>query len=275
MGMSLSPDTDAREDRPSEFVEALAKGLAILETFDENHPDMTLSEVAKRVGLSPAAARRSLLTLKALGYVGQEGKRFHLRPKIMALGSSFYFSARIEEVLLPDLRSLVERFGDASSVATLDGHSVIYVAHHSRQRARRAAAVAGAVYPAFATSMGRVLVAAKPDDELADWLDRLEPVPLTSKTCLDKARLRDELMQVRANGYATTVDQLDYGITALAVAVRDTEGNTIAALNTSGYTGLVTPEQLVAERLPELRAIASHIASQLSRYPVLATMLRS
>lgn len=273
--MLLSPDMDASDERPAEFVEALAKGLAILESFDASHPDMSLSEVAKRVGLSPAAARRSLLTLKALGYVGQDGKRFHLRPKIMALGSSFYFSARIDEVLQPDLRSLVEQFGDASSVATLDGHSVIYVAHHSRQRARRAAAVAGAVYPAFATSMGRVLVAAKADGELDQWLKDLAPVPLTSKTCLDKARLRDELMRVRENGYATTVDQLDYGITALAVPVRDFEGRTIAALNTSGYTGLVTSEQLVAERLPELRTTASHIASQLGRYPVLATVLRS
>jgi IclR family pca regulon transcriptional regulator len=273
--MVLSPVMDDKGDRPAEFVEALAKGLAILECFDAGHPDMTLSEVAKRVNLSPAAARRSLLTLKALGYVGQEGKRFHLRPKIMALGSSFYFSARIDEVLQPDLRALVERFGDASSVATLDGHSVIYVAHHSRQRARRAAAIAGAVYPAFATSMGRVLVAAKPDDELDDWLEVLQPVPLTSKTCLDKALLREELMRVRANGYATTVDQLDYGITALAVPVRDHEGKTIAALNSSGYTGIVTPEQLVEERLPELRVTASHIASQLVRYPVLATVLRN
>lgn len=272
--MASPPSRDGTDDRPSEFVEALAKGLAILESFDESHPDMTLSEVAKRVSLSPAAARRSLLTLKALGYVGQDGKRFHLRPKIMALGSSFYFSARIDEVLQPDLRSLVERFGDASSIATLDGHNVIYVAHHSRQRARRAAAVAGALYPAFATSMGRVLVAAKPDDELDQWLDELEPVPLTSKTCLDKKRLRDELMQVRENGYATTIDQLDYGITALAVPVRNFEGVTIAALNSSGYTGIVTPEQLVEERLPELRVTASHIASQLGRYPVLATVLR-
>jgi IclR family pca regulon transcriptional regulator len=82
------------EDRPAEFVEALAKGLAILECFDASHPEMTLSEVARRVGLSPAAARRSLITLSALGYVGQREKRFHLKPRIMALGSAFYFATR-------------------------------------------------------------------------------------------------------------------------------------------------------------------------------------
>lgn len=263
------------DDRPEGFVEALAKGLAILESFDSSHPDMTLSEVARRVGLTPPAARRSLITLKALGYVGQDGKRFHLRPKIMALSSAFYFSARIDEVLQPDLRGIVERFGDASSVATLDGHHVIYIAHYSQQRARRAAAVVGARYPAFATSMGRVLVAAMDDDRLESWLASLEPTPLTAKTCTDKCELRAELMRVRAEGYATTVDQLDYGITALAVPVRDQEGQTVAALNSSGYTGMVTPEELVAERLPELRITASHIAHQMARYPILATVLRS
>lgn len=262
-------------DKPAEFVEALAKGLAIIEAFDGRHPEMTLSEVARRVGLSPAAARRSLITLMTLGFVGQDGKRFHLRPKIMALGSTFYFSARIEQLLLPDLRAVVERFGDASSVGTLDGQDVIYVAHHSVQRARRAAAVEGARYPAYATSIGRVLLAALPDDRLEAHLAALEPRPLTSKTLTDKAELRAELMQVRADGYATTVDQLDYGITAIAVPIRDQEGRTVAALNSSGYTGLVTPEILIGERLPELRVTASHIGHEMARYPILASMLGS
>jgi DNA-binding IclR family transcriptional regulator len=132
---------------------------------------MTLSEVARRVEVTPAAARRSLITLMELGYVGQTGKRFHLKPRIMALGSAFYFAARVDELLQPDLRRIVERFGDASSVGTLDGQDVIYIAHVSVQRARRASAVAGARYPAFATSIGRVILSGLPDDRLDAWLD--------------------------------------------------------------------------------------------------------
>jgi IclR family pca regulon transcriptional regulator len=260
-------------DKPAEFVEALAKGIAILESFDASHPEMTLSEVAKRVGLSPAAARRSLLTLQALGYVDQTGKRFHLRPKIMTLGSAFYFSARIEEVLQPDLRELVEKFGDASSAGTLDGEDVIYVAHVSVQRARRAAAVMGARYPAFATSLGRVLLAGLSDEALERYLSKVRLTALTSRTITDTEALRREILVVRETGYATTVDQLDYGITALAVPIRDMEGRTIAALNTSGYTGIVTPETLVAERLPALRQAASHIAHAITRYPVLQSII--
>ena len=268
----LEPEIEAGE-RPAEFVEALAKGLGILESFDAGHPEMTLSEVARRVGLSPAAARRSLITLQALGYVGQTGKRFHLCPKIMTLGSSFYFSARLEEVLQPSLRELVEKFGDASSVGTLDGEDVIYIAHVSVQRARRAAAVSGARYPACATSLGRVLLAGLPDEALDRYIATTRLKPLTSKTITDAEQLRREILAVREAGYATTVDQLDYGITALAVPIRNVEGRTVAALNTSGYTGMVTPENLVAERLPELRQAASQIAHAITRYPVLQSIL--
>jgi IclR family pca regulon transcriptional regulator len=262
-----------QRDKPAEFVEALANGIAILEAFDAAHPEMTLSMVARRVGLSPAAARRSLMTLETLGYVGRRDKMFHLRPKLMALGSAFYFSARIDEILEEDLRGIVEEFGDASSVGSLDGEDVIYVAHASVQRARRATAVTGARYPAYATSMGRVLLAGLPDDALENYLQQVTPKKLTSKTCTAPEGLRAAIMEARREGYATTVDQLDYGITALAVPIRDADGTTIAALNTSGYTGLVTPDQLVKDRLPALQRTASHISHQLTRYPTLRSVL--
>lgn len=273
--MALSAVIEPLEDeqRPAEFVEGLAKGLAILECFDATHAEMTLSEVSRRVNLSPAAARRSLITLQTLGYVGQHNKRFHLKPKVMTLGSAFYFSARIDEVLQPDLREIVQQFGDASSVGTLEGSDVIYIAHNSVQRARRAAAVVGARYPACATSLGRVLLAGLNDEDLDRYIANVRPEPLTSKTITDPQVLRQKIIAVREAGYATTVDQLDYGITALAVPIRALDGRTVAALNTSGYTGMVTPESLVAERLPTLQATASRIAHAMSRYPILQSQL--
>jgi IclR family pca regulon transcriptional regulator len=237
------------------------------------HPEMTLTEIARRVNASPAAVRRSLITLTVLGYVGQSAKRFHLRPKVMSLGSAFYFSARIDDLMLPHVRHVVETFGDASSVATLDGHDVIYIAHKSRQRARRASAIAGARYPAHATSMGRVLLAGLPDDVLNAYFDTVKPQALTSMTVISVTELRRIIAVVRRTGYATTVDQLDYGITALAVPIRSPEGATVAALNSSAYTGMVTPEQMIAERLTELRITATRIAEAIIRYPVLASAL--
>jgi IclR family pca regulon transcriptional regulator len=264
---------DGGEERPTEFVEALAKGIAILECFTAAHPQMTLSEMARTVGLSPAAARRSLLTLQALGYVGQINRRFHLKPKIMTLSSTLYFSVGIGDVLQPDLRELVQEFGDASSIGTLDGEDVIYIAHSSVQRARRAAATIGARYPAFATSLGRVLLAGQPDDKLDAYFAALKPSALTQMTVTDVPTLRGLVQQVREQGYSTTVDQLDYGITAISVPIRDTDGRTVAALNSSGYTGLTSEQKLVEERLPALRAAASRIGLSLTRYPVLQTIM--
>lgn len=261
------------EDRPPDFVEALAKGLSILECFDAGHSQMTLSEIARRVSLTPAAARRSLITLMTLGYVGQAEKRFFLRPKVLGLGSAFYFSARIDELLQPELRRLVEQFGDASSVATLDGADVIYVAHFSVQRARRATAVVGARYPAHATSLGRVLLAGLTPERLDRYFETAEIAALTNKTLTDPGKLREEIAAVRERNYSTTVDQLDYGITALAVPIRGKDGTTAAALNSSGYSGMVTPEQLVRERLPELQATASRIAVSMARYPILESLI--
>lgn len=265
--------TRERTERPAEFVEALAKGLTILESFDAAHGEMTLSEVARRAMLSPAAARRSLITLMEMGYVGQTNKRFHLRPRVMSLSSAFYFSARIDELLQPDLRQIVDLFGDASSVATLDGDDVVYVAHCSVQRARRATAVVGARYPAHATSLGRVLLAGLDDDALRHYLTRMTPVALTSNTVTDKKKLRALVAAARKDGYSATVDQLDYGITALAVPIRRGDGKTIAAINSSGYSGHVDVEQLIAERLAELRATASRISRTFARYPVMESMI--
>jgi len=272
LSTSSSPPP-AEMERPPEFVEALAKGLAVLEAFDAAHPDMTLSDIARRTGTSPAAARRSLITLMALGYVGQNGKRFHLRPKVMSLGSGFYFAARIDEFMAPELRQIVDTHGDASSVAMLDGGDVVYIAHHSTQRARRATAVVGARYPAHATSLGRVLLAGLEDAALDAVLGAMQPAALTSRTVTDKAELRHLILTAREQGYATTVDQLDYGITALAVPVRAADGRVVAALNSSGYTGLTTPEDMVATRLADLRAAAGRLSAATARIPALSAVL--
>lgn len=264
---------DFSEHRPKEFVDGLAKGIAVLESFGPERSEMTLSEVARHVGISPPAARRALLTLEALGYVAQKGRKFSVRSKVLALGSSFYFSARIDQVLLPELQRIVGMFSDAASIATLDRRDVIYLAHHSEQRARRARAVVGARYPAHATSMGRVLLAGLEVEAFEAWLEGGELMPLTTRTVTDRNLFREIIKQTRERGYATTVDQLDYGITALAVPVRGASGVTIAALNSSGYTGMVTVEELVSERLTELQSIASSLEASIRRDPVMAAMI--
>jgi IclR family pca regulon transcriptional regulator len=245
----------------------------VIEGFDAQHPDMTLSDIARRTGTSPAAARRSLLSLMALGGVGQRGKRFHLTPKVMLPGGAFHSPVRVDEVLGPKVRHVVETFGDACSVAVLVGQEVLYIVHASASRARRASTVVGARYPGFATSLGRVLLAGLPDHGPDGHLGALEPARLTNRTLIDKDELRRAIACARDEGHATTDDQRDYGITALAVPIRGPDGRTVAALTSSGYAGMVTPEDMIRDRLAALRATASRIEAAVARYPVPGSLL--
>lgn len=253
-----------------EYVDALARGLRVIEAFDESHPQMTLSEVARRTGMSPAAARRSLHTLAALGYLRHVGKRFLLSAHVLTLGASYLRTVHVEELLLPELRRLVGKFGDAASVTVLDGFDILYVAHYSEQRASRLIAGIGVTYPAFATSTGRVLMAGMSDDALARFLAGSRLEPRTENTVTDPGALRSIVRQARQSGYATAIDELDYGITALAVPIRSPAGTVVAALNSSGYTGRLDIATMIADRLPDLRESAARISQALARYPHLA-----
>jgi IclR family pca regulon transcriptional regulator len=262
-----------RDKAAPEFVEALAKGLAVVEAFDEGHAEMTLSEVARRAGITPAAARRSLHTLTTLGYVRHVNRRFVLGARVLLLGAAYLRAAHVEEILLPELVRLVRRFGDAASVTVLDRHDILYIAHHSEQRARRMTAGIGVTYPAYPTSMGRVLLAGLPPQAFAAYLAGLRTEKLTDFTVTDHGKLAAIVARARRNGYATAVDELDYGITAIAVPIRDGEGRVVAALNSSGYSGRVGVDEMIDTRLPELRESAMRISQALARYPTLARSL--
>jgi IclR family pca regulon transcriptional regulator len=266
---NVIPSTTAPQVKEGEFVEALARGLLVIEAFDENHSEMTLSEVARRVGVTASTARRSLWTLASLGYVRQVNKKFTLSARILTLGSAYLRATHIEDALVPELRRLVAMFGDAASVSILDGHDILYLGHVSQQRGLRPTASVGITYPAYATSMGRVLLAGLSPVEFEKYLVEAKLEKLTAQTEIDPRRLRAIVQEARIRGYATAVDQLAYGITSLAVPVIVRPGHVVAALNSSGYTGSSNPKIMVAKRLKELRLSASRVAGMLTRHPAL------
>ncbi len=256
-------------DTNKEFVEGLARGLSVIQAFDAAAPELTLSDVARRTGLSPATARRSLHTLVQLGYVRCVNRRFLLTPKILTLGSAYLRSAHIEDALLPELRRLVKVLGDAASVAVLNGDDILYVAHHSEQGATRPVAGTGVTYPAYATSLGRVLLAAQPDEAVERYLRTARLERLTDVTETDPGRLLEIVRNVRGDGYSIVVDQLAYGVSSIAVPIMAGPGRPIASVNSSGYSGRLSAETLVETRLAELRRTAGQISETLLRYPAL------
>lgn len=259
-----------------EYVGGLTKGLAVIEAFDAGHAEMTLSEVARRALITPAAARRSLHTLVKLGYVRHVNRRFMLSARVLVLGAAYLRAAHVEEILLPELRRVVSRFGGASSVTVLDRGQILYIAHYSEERANRIFAGVGVSYPAYPTSMGRVLLAGQPAEELEAYLKTVCMEKLTEFTVTDREKLSGIVAKARKDGYATAVDELDYGITALAVPIRDAEGRrVVAALNNSAYSGRVKIKDMIAERLPELMESASRLSEGLARNPALARSIAS
>src|ERR1700712_1256498 len=189
-------------ERPTHFVQSLERGLAVIRAFGAEHPELTLSEVARSTGLTRAAARRFLLTLTDLGYVRTDGKHFALTPRILELGFAFLSSLSLPEIAEPHLERLAAEVRESSSVSVLDGDEIVYVGRVPTSRIMRVSINVGTRFPAYATSMGRVLLASLTPEELAAYLKRATIRPLTSKALSTPEALSAELDRIRAQGWA-------------------------------------------------------------------------
>ncbi|HKR24537.1 MAG TPA: IclR family transcriptional regulator C-terminal domain-containing protein [Allosphingosinicella sp.] len=267
-----TPPKKPRQD--SEYLSTLERGLSVLRAFNQSRPEMQLSEVAAATQLNPAVARRCLNTLVQLGYVAQHGRRFLLRPEVLVFGSAFLASMNIEQVAGPHLQAVRDETGDSSSMAVLSGHDILYLAHVSTNRRIRLGASVGTRFPAYATSLGKVLLAWQEEAALEAWLAEAALERLTEHTITSKSALKRRLRQVIAQGYDSAQDELDYGIVSVAVPVFDTDRRIAAAINCSTSTTRVSREELVKTRVPLLRNAAREIEDALRRWPFLSHSLR-
>ncbi|MEV4808953.1 IclR family transcriptional regulator [Micromonospora avicenniae] len=253
--------------RSPEFVQSLERGLAVIRAFDAEHPQLTLSDVARTTGLTRAAARRFLLTLVELGYVHTDGRLFSLRPRILELGYAYLSSLSLPEVAQPHMEALVAQVHESCSVSVLDGGEVVYVARVPTKRIMTVGISVGTRFPAYATSMGRVLLAAQPADWLDDYLAEAELRPLTRRTVTDPAKLRIVLKRIAAQGYAIVDQELEEGLRSLAAPIRGDNGSVIAAVNVSAHASRGSSETIRKELLPPLLATAERIEQDLRAGP--------
>jgi IclR family pca regulon transcriptional regulator len=252
------PALDEAAESPDEgfFVEALARGLAVIRSFDQEHERLTISEVARLAGLSRATARRSLLTLSALGYVGTNGKHFWLTPKILSLGHAYLSSTPLPRLLQPVLERVSEETGESCSASILEGGEIVYIARAATRRIISVGLGVGSRLPAYCTSMGRVLLAALEPAELEAYLERTPLRPLTPHTLTDPHLLRQELARVREKGYALVDQELELGLRSIAVPVHNARGKVLAAMNIGVQAGRVSQAELIDNLLPVLRRAA-------------------
>jgi IclR family pca regulon transcriptional regulator len=250
-------------DRAPHFVRSLERGLAVIRAFDADHPELSLTEVARTCGLTRAAARRFLLTLADLGYVRADGRAYRLTPRVLELGYSYLSSFSLAQLAQPHLEQLVDRTRESSSLCVLDGDDIVYVARVPARRIMTAAITVGTRFPAYVTSVGRVMLADLPGDELEVRLDRAELVPFTARTIVSADLLRAELERVRRQGYALVDQELEEGLRSIAAPVRDRGGEVVAAVNIPVQAGRTTLAAVRRDLLPALLETVAGIEADL------------
>lgn len=246
------------------YVQSFARGLAVIRAFGPHSPRMTLSEVAARTGLTRAGARRILLTLQTLGYVTVDGRHFALTPRILELGYAYLSATPLWDLALPYMEAVVAATGESCSVTVLDGHDVVYILRLASHRVMSINLSVGSRLPAWATAMGRVLLADLEPAALNEALEADRPA-YTRHTVTDAAALRRILAQVREQGYAIVQEELEPGLQSVAVPLRDRHGRAIAAMNVSGAANRYTTARMREEFLPPLRVAAAQIGEALRR----------
>jgi IclR family pca regulon transcriptional regulator len=253
------------EERQSHHVQSLARGLSVITAFGPDTPELSLSDVARATGLTRAAARRFLLTLVDLGHVRQDGKLFRLTPRVLTLGYAYLSSVSLPGIAEPHLERLVREVHESSSMSVLDGHDIVYVARVPTSRIMTVAINVGTRFPAYATSMGRVLLAGLDEPALEEHLATLDLERFTDHTVASLDDLRARIAETRAHGYALVDQELEHGLRSIAAPVRNRHGKVVAAVNVSSHVSRVTRDRARKELLPPLLRAVREIETDLSR----------
>src|SRR5215469_8800775 len=243
------------------FMTSLARGLIVIQAFTQQSPQMTISQLSIKTGLSRAAVRRCLYTLTKLGFAGAEdGTRYSLRPRMLTLSHTYTTSNTLSTAAQPILERMSATHRESFSVATLDGEDIVYVARTTVSRVMAVDLHIGSRLPAYCTSMGRILLAYLPTEQLEQYLSRVALTPHTPRTVTSVDKLRLILRNIRRNGYALCDQEYEIGLRSLAVPVFAPSGRCVATVNLSGNAPRISALEMQTRFLPHLRSAANELA---------------
>jgi IclR family pca regulon transcriptional regulator len=243
------------------FMTSLARGLIVIQAFTQQSPQMTISQLSIKTGLSRAAVRRCLYTLTKLGFAGAEdGSRYSLRPRMLTLSHTYTTSNALSTAAQPILERMSAALRESFSVATLDGEDIVYIARTQVNRVMAVDLHIGSRLPAYCTSMGRILLAYLPAEQLEQYLAKVNLIPHTTRTITSVEKLRLALRNIRRNGYAICDQEYEVGLRSIAVPVSSASGRVVATLNLSGNAPRLSVLEMQSRFLTPLRNAASELS---------------
>lgn len=247
---------------PREFVGSVKHVLDVLKAFDRDHPEMTLSTVSERTGMTRAGARRYLLTLEHLGYIWKDDRLFRLTARVLELGFAFLSTAPLQDLARPYLQRITHETGEITGLAVLDRGEIIHIAGATVERMLAPTLTIGRRFNALYASAGRAIIAFLEPQAIEEIL-RLAPIEaLTPYSLKSKEEVREELRAVRRQGYAVVDQEVEEGVRSIAVPVLNRAGAPLAAVTVLTNVATVSKKQLVEEVLPVLQHIVPEIPAQ-------------
>ncbi len=245
--------------RSADHMLVLERGLSVIECFD-GHDALSVSEVAQLTGMSRPAARRCLLTLVTLHYATSDGRLFRLAPRVLRLGFSYLSKADLPQILQPALERLSSILNESCSAAVIDGTDVLYIARVATERIISVDLRVGSRLPAYCNAMGRVMLAALPSEQALDILKRTDRIQRTKATLTKLPDLMAELDRVRKQDYSIVRAELELGLLTIAVPIRNSRQEVVAAVNVGGHVERSSSKRLIDETLPKLRKLQAELA---------------
>src|SRR5882724_12067332 len=247
------------EERATDFVESLDRGLRLLQVFGETSGPMTLSDIARAADLPRATARRILFTLAHGGYVSTDGKLFSLTPHVLTLAGAYLRSNQVVAVLQPVLDRVATSAQEISSLALLDGDEVVFIARGSPARMFSAGLDIGYRLPSFCTSVGRAMLGQLDNAELARRLKAMRREALTPQTVTDPKTLLAAIVADRDNGYSLVDREAEPHFRSISVPIRRYDGTIVAAINMGAHVDRVSTAEMIERFLPLLREGAESV----------------
>lgn len=259
------------ESSKKDFVEALARGLEVIRSFDRLHVKQTISQISERTLLARPTVLRLLITLDELGYVRCQDNHYSLTPKVVDLGMAYVSSLGLYGAAKPHMENLSKEVDQTVSLAELDGSDIVYTGRVEVPKIVSVGVTVGSRLPSASTALGRVLLAEIPDTELHDVLNTPSLSMYIPRIRFTAEQIRSRLQTVRDQGWAESDEDLQYGVQAIAAPLRGEDGRVIAAIGLGTHTSEIGKEIVRERYLPLLIETARSIETDWSECRKLPT----